>query len=152
MIGLVVPDLVHVFVSEIAKSVSKVIRQKGYGLVISSSNDDPRLEREEISQMMRHRVDAMIVASCQETTKGLRAISADVPLILLDRKYDDYESNFIGINDELVGKMATGHLIKRGFRRIAYIGGKTASTSQGRLIGYKQALAEHGISVLTLIL
>jgi LacI family transcriptional regulator len=147
MIGLVVPDLVHVFFSEVAKSISKVIRQQGYGLVISSSNDDPRLEREEISQMMRHRVDALIVASCQEASKGLRAISAEVPLILLDRKYDDFKANFIGINDELVGKMATGHLIERGFRRIAYIGGRTASTSHGRLIGYKQALAEHGISV-----
>ena len=48
MIGLVVPDLVHVFFSEVAKSISKVIRQQGYGLVISSSNDDPGLEREEI--------------------------------------------------------------------------------------------------------
>ena len=147
MIGLVVPDLVHVFFSEVAKSISKVIRQQGYGLVISSSNDDPVLEREEISQMMRHRVDALIVASCQETSKGLRAISAEVPLILLDRKFEDFKANFIGINDELVGKMATGHLIERGFRKIAYIGGKTASTSHGRLIGYKQALTEHGISV-----
>jgi len=147
MIGLVVPDLVHVFFSEVAKSISKVIRQQGYGLVISSSNDDPGLEREEISQMMRHRVDALIVASCQETSKGLQAISAEVPLILLDRKYENFEANFIGINNELVGKMATEHLIERGFRRIAYIGGKTASTSHGRLIGYQQALAEHRIAV-----
>jgi LacI family transcriptional regulator len=147
MIGLVVPDLVHVFFSEVAKSIARVIREKGYGLVISSSNDDPRLEREEISQMMRHRVDALIVASCQETSKGLRAVSAEVPLILLDRNYEDLNANFIGINDIAVGKMATEHLIEKGFRRIAYIGGKTANTSQSRLNGYKQALAQQGISV-----
>jgi LacI family transcriptional regulator len=147
MVGLIVPDLVHAFFSEVAKGISKVIRQKGYGLVIASSNDDPRLEQEELSQMMRHKMDALIVASCQETSKHLRKIAADVPLILLDRRYDDLETYFVGTNDLLVGQMATEHLIKRGYRRIAYIGGKRASTSLGRLEGYRQALLRNGISV-----
>jgi LacI family transcriptional regulator len=147
MIGLIVPDLVHVFFSEVAKNISKVIRQKGYGLVISSSNDDPRLEQEELSQMMRHRVDALIVASCQETSKSLRKISTEVPLILLDRKYEDFKINYIGLNNIRVGKMATEHLIEMGFRRIAYIGGKNVSTSLDRLQGYRQALMDHGILV-----
>ena len=145
MIGLVVPDLVHVFFSEVAKSISKVIRQKGYGLAISSSNDDPKLEQEELLQMMRHRVDALIVASCQETSKNLRGISAEVPLILLDRKYDDFEANFIGINDALVGQLAAEHLVEMGYRRIAFIGGWNASTTKDRLRGYNEVLARHGI-------
>jgi LacI family transcriptional regulator len=147
MVGLVVPDLVHAFFSEVAKSISTVIRKEGYGLVISSSNDNPRLEHEELLRMMRHRVDALVVASCQETSKQLREIGAEVPLILLDRRYEDFEANFVGTNDFLVGQMATEHLIDRGFRRIAYIGGKKASTSLGRLEGYRQALRHHGISV-----
>ena len=147
MIGLVVPDLVHAFFSEVAKSISRVIREKGYGLVISSSNDDPLLEREELSQMMRHRVDVLIVASCQETSKNLIKISNEAPLILLDRRYKDFKSHFIGFNNIRIGQMATEHLIKMGFRRIAYIGGRTASTSMERMQGYRQALAHHKISV-----
>ena len=140
MVGLIVPDLVHAFFSEVAKSISTVIRKEGYGLVISSSDDNPRLEHEELLRMMRHRVDALVVASCQETSKHLREIGAEVPLILLDRRYKDFETNFVGTNDFLVGQMATEHLIDRGFCRIAYIGGKKASTSLGRLEGYRQAL------------
>jgi LacI family transcriptional regulator len=147
MVGLIVPDLVHAFFSEVAKSISTVIRKGGYGLVISSSEDDPRLEQEELLRMMRHRVDALVVASCQETSKHLRKIGGEVPLILLDRRYEDFETNFVGTNDLLVGQMATEHLIDRGFRRIAYIGGKKASTSLGRLEGYRQALRHHEISV-----
>ncbi len=147
MIGLVVPDLVHAFFSEVAKSIAKVIREKGYGLVISSSNDDPRLEREELSQMMRHRVDALIVASCQETPKNLIEVSKETPLILLDRRYKDFKANFIGFDSVRIGRMATEHLIEMGFRRIAYIGGKSASTSLERLQGYRDALAHHNLSV-----
>ncbi len=147
MIGLIVPDLVHVFFSEVAKSISSAIRKEGYGLIISSSNDDPRLEQEELLMMMRHRVDALIVASCQETSKHLREVAEEVPLILLDRKYEDFKTNFVGTNDILVGQVATEHLIERGFRRIAYIGGKKVSTSQERMRGYRKTLLHHGISV-----
>ncbi len=37
LMGLVVPDLVHSFFSQIANAISKVIRKQGYSLVISSS-------------------------------------------------------------------------------------------------------------------
>ena len=49
MIGLIVPDLVHPFFAEVAKGLSKVIREKGYSLVISSSEEDPELEIQEIT-------------------------------------------------------------------------------------------------------
>jgi DNA-binding LacI/PurR family transcriptional regulator len=38
-VGLVVPDLVHPFFAELAKSISQVLRERGYGLLISSSEE-----------------------------------------------------------------------------------------------------------------
>lgn len=147
MIGLIVPDLVHAFFSEVAKSISTVVRRKGFGLVISSSNDDPQLEQEEISLMVRRRIDVLLVASCQESAKTLRLVAKDIPLVLFDRKFKDFDANFVGTDDVLVGKMATEHLIQLGHRRIAHIGGMRTSTSLGRLQGYKNALALHKIAV-----
>jgi len=148
MVGLIVPDLVHVFFSEVAKSISDVLRKRGFGLVISSSNEDPELEKQEIEQMMRRRVDVLMVASCQNNTQSLqRVIEQKVPLILVDRNFDGFEANFVGTDDVLVGELATEHLIDIGRRKIAHIGGQTVSTSTGRLQGYKRALARHGIPV-----
>ncbi|MGA2599231.1 MAG: LacI family DNA-binding transcriptional regulator, partial [Bryobacteraceae bacterium] len=48
IMGLIVPDLVHPFFGEIAKGISKVLRSKGYSLLISSSEEDPELERTEL--------------------------------------------------------------------------------------------------------
>jgi LacI family transcriptional regulator len=147
MVGLIVPDLVHAFFSEVAKSISAVVRKKGFGLVISSSNDDPQLEQDEISLMVRRRIDVLVVASCQENSKTLRAVAKETPLVLLDRRFKDLNANFVGTDDVLVGKLATEHLIQMGYRRIAHIGGRKTSTSLGRLQGYKSALARHRISV-----
>jgi DNA-binding LacI/PurR family transcriptional regulator len=74
MVGLIVPDLVHAFFSEVAKSISTVIRKGGYGLVISSSEDDPRLEQEELLRMMRHRVRR---AGCCLLPRDIEAFAED---------------------------------------------------------------------------
>ena len=43
LVGLVVPDLLHPFFAEVAKSLSEVLRQSGYYLIVSSSDEDPDL-------------------------------------------------------------------------------------------------------------
>ncbi len=97
--------------------------------------------------MVRRRIDVLVVASCQENSKTLRAVAKETPLVLLDRRFKDLDANFVGTDDVLVGKLATEHLIQMGYRRIAHIGGRKTSTSLGRLKGYKSALARHGIRV-----
>src|SRR5947208_3316125 len=62
-IGLIVPDLVHPFFGQVAKALSNSIRVKGYSLMLSSSDDDPALEEQEIEQMLARRVDVLVVAS-----------------------------------------------------------------------------------------
>jgi len=149
MVGLIVPDLVHAFFSEVAKSISSELRKKGFGLVIASSDEDPELERQEIDQMMRRRVDVLILASCQTDGDSLKRVAEQrVPLILIDRRFGDYEANFIGTDDVLFGKLATEHLIALGRRRVAHIGGRPGvSTSDGRFLGYKKALAGHRLAL-----
>ena len=148
--GLIVPDLVHAFFSEAAKSLSRILRQKGFGLLIADSNEDTELENEEIDQMMRRRVDMLIIASCQVDPQCLRrVVEENVPLILIDRSFQSFNANFVGTDDALVGEMATEHLIRIGCRKIAYIGGKNVSTSEGRLKGYKNALKRNGMKAPT---
>jgi len=140
-IGLVVPDLLHPFFAKIAKEISTTIRPKGYSLFIASSDEDPELEEQEIQQLLARRVDALLVASAQTSVDSFREIEeVQIPYILLDRKIEELRANFIGMDDVAAGFIATSHLIEQGCKRIAYIGGREISTSQGRLQGYCQAL------------
>ena len=41
LIGLVAPSLLHPFFAEIALALSRVVRDKGYSLIASSSEEDP---------------------------------------------------------------------------------------------------------------
>jgi len=141
-IGLVVPDLLHPFFAQVAKAVSNAIRGQGYSLIITSSEEDPELERQEIEQLLARRVDVMLIASAQWTVESFRHIEErKIPYILIDRRFTGLAANFVGVDDEEVGLLATSHLIEQGCKRIAHIRGPETSTAIGRLEGYRRALS-----------
>ncbi|HTZ57082.1 MAG TPA: LacI family DNA-binding transcriptional regulator [Acidobacteriaceae bacterium] len=148
-LGLVVPDLLHPFFAEIAKAISDVSRKHGYCLLISSSNEDPELEIQEINQLLARRVDVILVASAQSSVNCFRMIEEQkTPYILIDRRFADLEANFVGVDDEAIGMLATSHLLEQQCRRIAHIRGPNVSTANGRFRGYKRALASHKLTPL----
>jgi LacI family transcriptional regulator len=148
LMGLVVPDLVHSFFSQIANSISKVLRGKGYSLVVSSSQEDPELEQQEIDQLLARSVDCLFIASTQRTIESFRQIQEqETPYIMIDRELPGMAANFVGVDDEQVGFMATEHLILIGCRRIAHIGTPYVSPALGRLEGYRRAHSHYGIPV-----
>ncbi|MFP5235263.1 MAG: LacI family DNA-binding transcriptional regulator [Acidobacteriota bacterium] len=148
-LGLVVPDLLHPFFAEIAKAISTEAQQHGYSLFISSSDEDPELEVQEIRQLLARHVDVLLIASAQTSAANLRLIEEQkTPYILVDRRFPELNANFIGVDDEAVGVLATSHLIQQGCRRIAHIRGPQVSTGLGRLSGYEQALRSHGLKPL----
>src|ERR1700724_1450358 len=50
--GLVVPDLVHPFFAEFAKSLSGVLRTSKRALILALSEEDPEVERQEIRALL----------------------------------------------------------------------------------------------------
>lgn len=148
LVGLVVPDLLHPFFAEIAKSLSEALRQSGYYLIVSSSEEDPDMEEQEIDQLLARRLDILIIASCRSTVDLFFRIERQkTPYILIDRILPGLTANFIGVDDEAVGRLATKHLIDIGCKRIAHIRGPETSTGIRRLEGYKQALAQSTLRV-----
>lgn len=148
-LGLVVPDLLHPFFAEIAKAISVETRRHGYSLLISSSDEEPELEAQEIKHLLARRVDVILVASAQWTLDCFRMIEEQkTPYILIDRRFQGLNANFVGVDDEAVGSLATSHLIEQGCKRIAHIRGPEVSTAIGRLEGYKRALASYNLKPL----
>ena len=124
LVGLVVPTLLHPFFAEIAKSLSDALKEKGYSLIVSSSDEDPDLEEQEIDQLLARRLDTLIIASCRSTVELFFRIERQkTPYVLVDRSLPGLAANFVGVDDEAAGVLATKHLIDIGCKRIAHIRG-----------------------------
>src|SRR4051794_16057830 len=149
LVGLVVPDLLHPFFAEIAKSISEVLRARGYYLIVSSSEEDPVLEEQEIDQLLARRLDALIIASCRTNVDMFfRIEKQQTPYVLIDRTFPGLSANFVGIDDEAAAVLATKHLIDAGCKRIAHVRGPETSPAIRRLEGYKRALAQAGMRIV----
>jgi len=146
LIGLVVPDLLHPFFADVAHGLSMTLRREGYFLIVTSSEEDPELEKKEIEQLLSRRLDALVIASVGSNAKAFeRIVAQQTPYILIDRKFPGDSGYFVGCDDTQIGMLATEHLIEMGCKRIAHIRGPRNSTGNGRLRGYKKALAKHGL-------
>jgi LacI family transcriptional regulator len=149
LIGLVFPDLMHSFFAEIAQGVSRKMRASGYNIVISYSEEDPNVEEQEIEGLLSRRVDGLIIASASPKPTRIfhRIESENVPYVLIDRRVPGITANFVGVSDEIVGRLATEHLIAQGCRHIAHLRGPETTTALGRFEGFRDACAAHGIQV-----
>lgn len=149
LVGLIVPDLLHPFFAQIAKSLSAALLKKGYCLTITTSEENPELEEQEIVRLLGRRLDALVIASSCTSPAIFERIQKDgPPFVLIDRSFPGLDANFVGVDDEAIGRLATEHLIQMGCKRIAHLRGPETSTGVGRLKGYLNALSKNDMQPL----
>jgi LacI family transcriptional regulator len=145
-VGVIVPTLLHPFFADVLEALSSTMKKSGYAVMISSSMEDPVIEEAAIEQLLGHRMDGLIIASCSTSPAKFQQLNEqDIPFVLIDRFFPGFRTNYVGVDDRVAGKMATEHLIAMGCKRIAHIRGLEFTTGVGRFEGYKQALKQHGI-------
>lgn len=143
-VGVIVPTLLHPFFAEVLEGLSAAMKQAGYAVMISSSMEDPAVEEDAIEQLLGHRMDGLIVASCNSSPAKFKQLKEQgIPFVLIDRFFPGFRTDFVGVDDRSVGRIATEHLIEMGCRRIAHIRGLPFTTGVGRFEGYRQALEKH---------
>jgi LacI family transcriptional regulator len=146
-IGVVVPDISNPFFATMVKSVSQEARKSGYGILVLDSDEESAIEEDALQVLMERRVDGLLIASVGEHDGHLHRISrTGLPLVLLDRWPKELQADAVSVDNDQGAYMATQHLINKGHRRIAFIQGlRATSSNQGRLRGYLRALSEAGI-------
>ena len=147
-VGVIVPTLLHPFFAEVLEGLAATMKQGGYAVMISSSMEDSGAEEVAIEQLLGHRLDGLIIASCSTSPRKFEQLKEQrVPFVLIDRFFPGFSADFVGVDDVAVGRIATEHLIAMGCKRIAHIRGLEFTTGVGRFEGYKHALLKHGMKM-----
>ena len=145
IIGMVVMDLSNPFITPIIDAAQEVARQHGYLLVVSQSQRQLELERASVSQFRQMHAAGVMVMSAAPDFAHLEALRAQgTPVAVIARRWPG--GDFVTVDDPAGGRLAAGHLLRLGHRRLGYVAldepGNTAV--QARLQGYCQALEEAG--------
>jgi len=149
-IGIVIPDLMHSFFVEVIGGIEPVASARGYGLLLCSSGEDSAKERAELEMLRSRQVDGIVLASAHgsENADLLKQLTGlGTALVMIDRDDNpNVDCHRVLTDDERVGVLATSHLLDRGRKAIAHIGGPAIAHAQRREKGWRDSLKARGIT------
>ncbi|MEW8972918.1 MAG: LacI family DNA-binding transcriptional regulator [Tissierellaceae bacterium] len=145
-IGIVIPDVMNLFFSELARGIEDAAEKKGYSVILCNSDNKESKEEKYIQILQEKMVDGIILtASERSVSKSLKR--RNTPMILLDRdiSIDDNVGRIV-VDNEDGAYNATNFLIDKGCKNIGFISSDNINKSSGeRFKGYKKAILEKGI-------
>ncbi len=148
-VGLLVPELANDFFMTVAQGVEDVLRTRGYGVIICNANEDEKYEQDRIDLLIEQCVDgAIIIPASSAGAHFNRLPEAGIPVVLVDRLVDDFNSDAV-LADNINGTYsAVVHLIETGCKRFGFIGGSLElSNFRERYEGFKRALSDYNIAL-----
>jgi len=154
IIGVIIPEIVHHFFSEIISGVEKFANGRDYNVMICLSNESYEKEKLNLKMLANGSVDGLLVSIAKETLeignfdhfKDLE--DYNIPLVLFDRVSDEIHCDKVIVDDTGGAYKATKHLIEIGCKRIAIITTPDfVNVGALRTEGYIKALEEDGRKV-----
>ena len=148
IIGLIVSDITNTFFAELMRGIEDVLVDNGYSLMLCNTNEVLEREAYYIDILLRQGVDGIIAAATSQDWDALNeAAKLGIPIVMLDRTFDNADSPYVGVNNSHGAYLGTSHLIERGYRDIGILSGfQRLSTMRERLAGYEQALMEANLT------
>jgi len=142
---VLIPSLTQSTFSDVLRGIYDGVADTPLQVHIGNTRYDPLEEERLVGQFLRQKPSAMIVSGVGQTPAARRMLTGSgCPVVQIMDLTDDPIDMVIGFSHARAGRLMTEHLIAQGYRRIAFLSGWMNSRSQGRLMGYRQALAEAG--------
>jgi DNA-binding LacI/PurR family transcriptional regulator len=146
-VGVVVTTIADPFVSEVIRGLEETGQSRGYTMILSNSNAEPRRELAAVKSLREKRVDGIIITASRIGDLYMPLLEDfGVPIVLINNQQPGKYVYSIATDDHKGAEIATEHLLSLGHTRIGYIASpNNAHSSQARLEGYRSALASHGL-------
>lgn len=147
MVGLIVPDIVNRFYSEMARAITAACDERGMHFLLAVTGDDPKQELRQMRTMVAARAAAVALVPGPHSDPSMNSLVARQPFVQLVRKSDDLTADWFGFEEEGSFEAATSHLLDLGHRDILLVcSGDLFSTGSARQRGYHKAYSKRGFS------
>lgn len=143
LIALILPEYNMFFIPDLMKSISKVVSEQNYSLLIFQSDDSYEKELDIIEYCNQLSVDGILLSignGFDHKQDLIESNKKGAPIVLLDKVWTNDSLSTIGIDGEEVSQKAVSYLKSMGHSQI---GGVFARSSQmiteNRLKGFLKA-------------
>jgi len=146
MLGMAVPDFYNPVYASVIHGAEDQAANEGYNLFLFSMKQKG-MEKNYFSSLQDGQIDGLLIAnSISNDPEVLELKQTNKPFVLVNRFISGI-NNYVVLNDERGGEIATEHLINLGHTRIANITGPLyTSTGLARFQGFRKRLKKGNIT------
>jgi len=145
-VGLITNDSFGRFSFPIVEALEQVLANEGIAVFMSNATDDPAREKQHLEQLMRKRIDGLVVTARRADKRPPIGPLPGIPIVYVYSQADDPNAVCLIPDDEGGAVLAVDHLIATGRRRIAHISGpERFEAVRLRQAGYRKSLAAAGL-------
>jgi DNA-binding LacI/PurR family transcriptional regulator len=147
-LGVVVTTIADPFVAEVVRGIEETAVDRGYRVLLSTSQGEPEREVNVVQALHEWRVDGVIVTASRVGSLYSQLLNQiGVPIVLINNQQEGKYLYSVATNNVQAARLATEHLLDLGHRRIGYIAvASHAHSNEDRLTGYRRALAKRNIA------
>jgi DNA-binding LacI/PurR family transcriptional regulator len=151
-VGVVAPYISRWYFSQVISGAEQALREAGLDLLLYNFSQMKGRERLFQHQLLKGRVDALIVISLPPTVEEFDSmLSLGIPIALVGMDHEKCAS--VKIDDIAGARSATQHLVNQGHKKIGLMSGRpddpfNFSVPQDRRKGFMQVLAENSLEWL----
>ena len=152
MVAIVVLDVTNPFFADVVRGAEAAAEARDSMVLVCNSGEDPAREQRHLDLLEEQRVAGLLITPVEGggNARLERFVSRGTPVVLVDRGSAAYDRCSVAVDDVLGGRLAGEHLVERGHRRIAYVGGPSSIQQVAdRRAGLTEAVA--GIAELSVV-
>lgn len=151
-IGVVVPNILNYFFTQVFSGIEKVADQEGYNLLSCISDESYEKEVRTLGFLSGGTVDGLIISMAEETQFKNQVdhfqhlLDEQLPLVMFDRVSDEILCDKVIVDDFEAGFKTTKYFLNLGCKTVAVVTAiDHSSVGKLRVNGYKNALEEADI-------
>lgn len=144
-VGVITPDLINSYFSELAKGIDDVSLMYNYNIILASSDKDEKKTIKVINNLLAKQIDGLILIGDQLSDNASSLLKSSKVPVVLAGALDDYFPT-VNIDYEKAVYEVIVRFIKENRKKIAFVGNLDNYIDKKlRLNGYKKALNENNI-------
>jgi LacI family transcriptional regulator len=141
-IAIVVLDVANPFFTDVVRGAEDTAAEHGVMVVVCNSAEDAGRERRHLEILEEQRIRGVLITPVDDgrDSRLEKLIHRGTPVVLVDRGSGWTNRCSVAVNDVHGGRLAGEHLVERGHKRIAFVGGPTSIRQVAdRLQGFREA-------------
>ena len=148
-IAIIVSDIANPLFSIEIKICVEELEKHGYRAIVMGTEERPEREEQAVISALSKNVDGVLLCPTQKDTRSIELLRKNgMPFVLMGRRFEDTQDDYVVCDDERGGYLAGKHLAQLGHRRVLVISADPhISSSRERLSGFCRAMEEEGIPV-----